>query len=166
MSISPSKEAVVPLIRECIWYVCVCRIKIGVRYTFFQRYLYRGHKFFSNCRKEAQKRAIHGGVSPAAYHIRNSPGTSFSPSSFGNSSPMMGLAALSPARAAPLYIGGGSVSPAYPFPSQSEAVMGPPAPTKVKKHKKKKHKKKKPGSSLCDSYSVVLSHAFSKRRNL
>ena len=91
---------------------------------------------------------MHGGVSPAAYHIRNSPGTSFSPSNFGNSSPMTGLVALSPARTAPLYIGGGSVSPGYPFPSQSETVMGPPAPTKVKKHKKKKHKKKKPGSIL------------------
>jgi len=76
----------------------------------------------------------------------------------------MGLAAMSPARAAPLYVGGGSVSPAYPFPSQSETVMGPPAPTKVKKHKKKKHKKKKPGSNLfiffLSLYFHTMTHFF------
>ena len=64
----------------------------------------------------------------------------------------MAMVALSPARA-PLYICGGSVSPAYPFAAavaQCEAVtaMGPPPTSKAKKHKKKKHKKKKPGLCL------------------
>ena len=101
------------------------------------------------CRKEAQKRAVYGGISPAAYHLRNSPGgaaiaSSPSASSFGNWSPMrLGVAAstASPAQN-PIYIGG--ISPAYPFPASTEptASMGPPK-SKPKKHKRKKHKRKK-----------------------
>ena len=111
---------------------------------------------------------MHGGLSPAN-HIRNSPGASisYSPStsSFGHYSPMA-MVALSPARA-PLYICGGSRSPAYPFPfvatttavAQCDGVtaMGPPPPSKVKKHKKKKHKKKKPG--LCLYIFTGIPHA-------
>ena len=117
-------------------------------------------KDFSLCRKEAQKRAVYGGLSPAAYHLRNSPGaaaaaaavaSSPSASNFGNWSPMrLGAAAsaASPARN-PIYIGG--ISPAYPFPAGTEtpassssasAAMGPPK-SKPKKHKRKKHKRKK-----------------------
>ena len=102
-------------------------------------------------RKEAQRRAISGGLSPAAYHIRSSPGgasiaSSPSTSSFGNWSPV-GIAAsvASPARN-PIYVGG--ISPAYPFPTTSDAAstMGPPK-SKPKKHKRKKHKRKKAGEA-------------------
>ncbi len=137
-------------------------IAISLRMWYKLSYLYCIESFLNYYRKEAQKRAIHGGLSPA-YYIRGSPGISSSPSpstsNFGSYSPMT-VAGVSPLRP-PLYAGDGSVSPAYPyqvqakdpvspaypFPAQSETVMGPPtsSSSKAKKHKKKKHKRKKSG---------------------